>query len=121
MAGRARAAESRGPVAFLYTMRFFWLPAVAMLVALPTCASEATCPEATSSPGRVGDTSQVEFGVLESSNWVDVFGGLWTPTGGAIDRVPNSGKAVATLTADNELVVQLPNGEMAEFGPVQCG
>jgi hypothetical protein len=102
-------------------MRFFWLPAVAMLVALPTCASEATCPEGTSPPGRVGDTSQVEFGVLESSDWVDVFGELWTPTGDAIERVPDSGKALATLTADNELVVELPNGEMAEFGPVQCG
>lgn len=102
-------------------MRFFWLPAVAMLFALPACAREATCPKGTSPPGRVGDTSPVEFGVFESSDWVDAFGELWTPTGGAIDRVPDSGKAVATLTADNELVVELPNGEMAEFGRVQCG
>ena len=102
-------------------MRFFWLPAVAMLVALPACAGEATCPEGTSAPGRVGDTAQIEFGVLASPEWVDVFGELWTPTSDAIDRVPESGQAMATLTADNELVVELANGEMAEFGLVQCG
>jgi hypothetical protein len=102
-------------------MRFFWLPAVAMLGALPACAGETTCPEGTSPPGRVGDTSQVEFGVFESTEWVDVFGELWTPTGDALDSVPGSGKAVATLTADNEIVVELPDGEIAEFGLVQCG